>query len=123
MKVGPFVPCYVDAFFPEVGIATLELLEGLGCSLRYPLEQTRCGQPMASRGCQDDAAVDPPLTAPTTLCRSGKSVIPASVPLKGLKGRSPTGSLSGCRHSAPPPRHSACVSPWPRGTGRPLARQ
>jgi L-lactate dehydrogenase complex protein LldE len=27
MKIGLFIPCYVDAFFPEVGIATLELLE------------------------------------------------------------------------------------------------
>ena len=29
MKAALFVPCYVDAFFPEVGIATLELLERL----------------------------------------------------------------------------------------------
>src|SRR5438093_392651 len=33
MKVALFVPCYVDAFFPEVGIATLELLERLGCEV------------------------------------------------------------------------------------------
>jgi hypothetical protein len=26
MRIGLFVPCYIDAFFPEVGIATLELL-------------------------------------------------------------------------------------------------
>src|SRR3984885_856767 len=56
MKVGLFIPCYVDAFFPEVGIATLELLEKLGCSVEYPLEQTCCGQPMANSGCQEDAA-------------------------------------------------------------------
>jgi L-lactate dehydrogenase complex protein LldE len=56
MRVGLFIPCYVDAFFPEVGIATLELLEKLGCSVEYPLEQTCCGQPMANSGCQDDAA-------------------------------------------------------------------
>ena len=30
MKVGLFIPCYVDAFFPEVGIATLEILERCG---------------------------------------------------------------------------------------------
>lgn len=30
MKVGLVVPCYVDTFYPEVGIATLELLERLG---------------------------------------------------------------------------------------------
>ena len=56
MKVGLFIPCYIDAFFPEVGIATLELLERLGCSVEYPLDQTCCGQPMANSGCQDDAA-------------------------------------------------------------------
>jgi L-lactate dehydrogenase complex protein LldE len=56
MKVALFVPCYIDAFFPEVGIATLELLERLGCEVVYPLDQTCCGQPMANNGCHDDAA-------------------------------------------------------------------
>lgn len=56
MKVALFVPCYVDAFFPEVGVATLELLERLGVQVHYPLDQTCCGQPMANGGCQDDAA-------------------------------------------------------------------
>jgi L-lactate dehydrogenase complex protein LldE len=56
MKVGLFVPCYVDALFPEVGIATLELLEKLGVEVAYPLDQTCCGQPMANSGCRDDAA-------------------------------------------------------------------
>ena len=56
MKAALFVPCYVDAFFPEVGIATLELLERLGVDVDYPLDQTCCGQPMGNSGCQDDAA-------------------------------------------------------------------
>ena len=56
MKVALFIPCYIDAFFPEVGIATLELLERLGCEVDYPLDQTCCGQPMANSGCHDDAA-------------------------------------------------------------------
>jgi L-lactate dehydrogenase complex protein LldE len=30
MKVALFVPCFIDAFYPEVGIATLELLERSG---------------------------------------------------------------------------------------------
>src|SRR3954466_13241526 len=55
MKVGLFIPCYVDAFFPEVGIATLELLERLGVDVAYPLDQTCCGQPMGNSGCRDDA--------------------------------------------------------------------
>ncbi len=56
MKVGLFIPCYIDAFFPDVGIATLELLEKLGCTVEYPMEQTCCGQPMANSGCQEDSA-------------------------------------------------------------------
>ncbi|HKN08058.1 MAG TPA: (Fe-S)-binding protein [Pseudomonadota bacterium] len=56
MKVALFVPCYVDAFFPEVGIATLELLERLGVEVAYPLDQTCCGQPMGNSGCEEDAA-------------------------------------------------------------------
>ena len=56
MKAALFVPCYVDAFFPEVAIATLELLERLGVDVAYPLTQTCCAQPMANSGCQDDAA-------------------------------------------------------------------
>ena len=56
MKVGLFIPCYVDAFFPEIGVATLELLERLGVEVHYPLDQTCCGQPMANSGCREDAA-------------------------------------------------------------------
>ena len=50
MTVGLFIPCYVDAFFPEVGIATLELLERFGIDVVYPLDQTCCGQPMTLVG-------------------------------------------------------------------------
>ncbi|SFJ48272.1 (Fe-S)-binding protein [Methylobacterium brachiatum] len=56
MRVGLFVPCYVDAFEPEVGIATLELLERFGCAVEYPFDQTCCGQPMANTGCHAEAA-------------------------------------------------------------------
>jgi L-lactate dehydrogenase complex protein LldE len=63
MKVGLFVPCYIDAFFPEVAIATLELLERFGVEVGYPLDQTCCGQPMGNSGCQDDAAATEALFA------------------------------------------------------------
>ncbi|GAB3594888.1 glycolate oxidase [Acetobacter peroxydans] len=56
MKIGLFVPCYIDAFYPKTGIATLELLEKLGQDVEYPLDQTCCGQPMANSGCNKDAA-------------------------------------------------------------------
>lgn len=48
--IALFIPCYVDQFYPEVGIATLELLEKLGCQVKYPIGQTCCGQPMANAG-------------------------------------------------------------------------
>lgn len=50
MRVGLFIPCYVDQFYPQVGIATLELLEKFGCQVVYPPDQTCCGQPMANSG-------------------------------------------------------------------------
>lgn len=50
MKVALFVPCYIDQFYPQVAIATLELLEKHGCEVFYPKEQTCCGQPMANSG-------------------------------------------------------------------------
>jgi len=56
VKVGLFIPCYIDAFFPGVGIATLELLERFGCEVVYPREQTCCGQPMANSGFNAECA-------------------------------------------------------------------
>lgn len=50
MRVGLFIPCYVDQFYPRVGIATLQLLEKFGCETIYPAGQTCCGQPMANSG-------------------------------------------------------------------------
>jgi L-lactate dehydrogenase complex protein LldE len=50
MRVGLFIPCYVDQFYPQVGIATLRLLEKFGCEVVYPPNQTCCGQPMANSG-------------------------------------------------------------------------
>jgi L-lactate dehydrogenase complex protein LldE len=50
MRVGLFIPCYVDQFYPQVARATLRLLEGLGCTVGFPLDQTCCGQPMANSG-------------------------------------------------------------------------
>lgn len=50
MRVGLFIPCYIDQFYPQVGIATLELLEKQGCEVVFPPEQTCCGQPMANSG-------------------------------------------------------------------------
>lgn len=50
MTVGLFIPCYVDQFYPNVAIATLQLLEKHGVDVVFPLKQTCCGQPMANSG-------------------------------------------------------------------------
>ncbi|TCD04151.1 (Fe-S)-binding protein [Pedobacter frigidisoli] len=50
MRVGLFVPCYVDQFYPNAAIATLSLLKKLGVDVYYPQNQTCCGQPMANSG-------------------------------------------------------------------------
>lgn len=55
MKVGLFVPCYVDQFYPQVGIASLKLLEKYDVEVSYPMQQTCCGQPMANTGCEKDS--------------------------------------------------------------------
>jgi len=52
MKVGLFIPCYVEQFYPKAAIASLQLLEKAGVQVEYPLEQTCCGQPMANSGYQ-----------------------------------------------------------------------
>ncbi len=55
MPVALFVPCYIDQLYPDVAVATLELLESAGVDVEYPFGQTCCGQPMANTGCDADA--------------------------------------------------------------------
>lgn len=55
LQIGLFIPCYIDQFYPQVGIATLELLQKLGLKVYYPLTQTCCGQPMANTGAEKEA--------------------------------------------------------------------
>ncbi|OPC19151.1 Fe-S oxidoreductase [Elizabethkingia meningoseptica] len=52
MKVGLFIPCYIDMLYPKVGVATYSLLKKLGVNIVYPTGQTCCGQPMANSGYQ-----------------------------------------------------------------------
>ena len=55
MKVALFIPCFVNALYPEVGKASYKLLTSLGLDVEYPLEQTCCGQPMGNAGYEKDA--------------------------------------------------------------------
>ncbi len=55
MKIGLFIPCYVDALYPETGVATYKLLRHLGLDVEYPAGQTCCGQPMGNGGFEKQA--------------------------------------------------------------------
>jgi L-lactate dehydrogenase complex protein LldE len=55
VDVALFVPCYIDQFYPQVAMATVELLERRGCRVIFPEDQTCCGQPMSNSGFLDDA--------------------------------------------------------------------
>jgi len=55
MKIGLFIPCYVDQFYPGAARATLELLEWTGVEVMVPQNQTCCGQPLANSGYETEA--------------------------------------------------------------------
>ena len=50
MRVALFATCLVDALFPDAGKATVQILERLGQTVEFPLEQTCCGQMHANSG-------------------------------------------------------------------------
>src|SRR5438132_559466 len=54
-KVSLMVTCLGDAFFPDVGVATVRLLRRLGVEVLFPEAQTCCGQPFFNSGYQDHA--------------------------------------------------------------------
>ncbi|HEY8512514.1 MAG TPA: (Fe-S)-binding protein [Cyclobacteriaceae bacterium] len=53
MNVGLFIPCYIDQFYPQTGIAVYQVLRRLGLEVDYPTQQTCCGQPVANAGFAD----------------------------------------------------------------------
>jgi L-lactate dehydrogenase complex protein LldE len=50
LRVALFATCLIDALFPDAGRATVRLLERLGQTVEFPLEQTCCGQMHANSG-------------------------------------------------------------------------
>jgi len=55
VRVALFITCLVDAMFPQVGKATVGLLERLGYDVDVPLQQTCCGQMHTNTGYPDQA--------------------------------------------------------------------
>jgi L-lactate dehydrogenase complex protein LldE len=55
MRVQLFGTCLMDAFFPEVGEATVHLLRHFGVEVVIPRGQTCCGQPAFNAGYREEA--------------------------------------------------------------------
>jgi L-lactate dehydrogenase complex protein LldE len=55
LRVSLMITCLGDAFFPEVGVATVTLLRRLGIDVEFPQAQTCCGQPHFNSGYHDAA--------------------------------------------------------------------
>jgi L-lactate dehydrogenase complex protein LldE len=49
-RVQLMATCLCDAFYDDVGAATVEVLEYLGCTVDFPEGQTCCGQPAFNGG-------------------------------------------------------------------------
>jgi L-lactate dehydrogenase complex protein LldE len=50
-----FGTCLIDLFYPEAGLAGMELLKREGIKVVFPPKQTCCGQPARNNGYQDEA--------------------------------------------------------------------
>lgn len=55
MRIALFVTCLADAVYPQVGQATVALLERLGHEVAFPAAQTCCGQMHVNTGYQREA--------------------------------------------------------------------
>jgi L-lactate dehydrogenase complex protein LldE len=55
MRVALFITCLADAVYPNVGKATVELLERLGHEVVFPQAQTCCGQMHINTGYQRES--------------------------------------------------------------------
>jgi len=78
-RVRLMLTCLCDAFYGEVGIATVKVLEAAGCVVEFDPDQTCCGQPAFNAGAWDEARSvathclsvfdgDAPIVAPSSSC-------------------------------------------------------
>ena len=49
-RIQLMATCLCDAFYDDVAVATVEVLEHLGCEIDFPAAQTCCGQPAFNSG-------------------------------------------------------------------------
>ena len=77
MPVQLFVTCLVDALHPEVGEATVDVLEAAGQAVEFPVDQTCCGQPAFNAGFRDESRQMAARTVAVLDATEGPIVIPS----------------------------------------------
>ena len=50
MKISLFIPCYIDLFYPQVGLSVVRVLEHLGHDVDFDGGVVCCGQPAFNAG-------------------------------------------------------------------------
>jgi len=45
-----FIPCFIDQLYPNIAFAMIKVLEKVGCTVKYNINQTCCGQPAYNAG-------------------------------------------------------------------------
>ncbi|HWB04645.1 MAG TPA: (Fe-S)-binding protein [Verrucomicrobiales bacterium] len=55
MTVTLFIPCFIDALYPQAGISMVQILEQLGHTVVFPEELPCCGQPPFNSGYWEEA--------------------------------------------------------------------
>jgi L-lactate dehydrogenase complex protein LldE len=50
MKVGIFIPCFIDQLHPQTAVNMVKVLRKVGCEVVYNGQQTCCGQPAHNAG-------------------------------------------------------------------------
>jgi len=80
MRIALFATCIVDAMYPEVAQATVNVLERLGHTVTFPERQACCGQMHINSGKFKDAypVVRNHVRAGTTLSRRPAPASPPS---------------------------------------------
>jgi L-lactate dehydrogenase complex protein LldE len=76
-QVQLFATCLVDALAPQVGRATLAVLENAGCEVAFPEGQSCCGQPAFNVGLVDEAREMAAHTLDVLDATEGPVVIPS----------------------------------------------
>ena len=50
MNVQLFIPCFIDQLYPQVAFNMVKVLDKVGCTVKYNVNQTCCGQPAFNAG-------------------------------------------------------------------------